>query len=211
MTAVEQTAYSLGLPDVSRETVEALQVYVSEIARWTQAINLVGKATVSDIWQRHVVDCAQLWPHVEDDRGRIWLDMGSGAGLPGLVLAILSMDSGRRTQITLMESDQRKAAFLNAIKAKLDLSVDIQSVRVEEAPPMAADVITGRAFAPLVKLLGYAARHKHLTTKLVLLKGENYRAEIDQACTAWRFDTTVAASETNPKSAILTITNLQPR
>ena len=110
-----------------------------------------------------------------------------------------------------MESDQRKVAFLNAIKAKLDLSVDIQSVRVEEAPPMAADVITARAFAPLVKLLEYAARHQHPTTKLVLLKGENYRAEINHACTAWRFDTTVALSETNPKSAILTITNLQPR
>lgn len=139
---------------VSRETLARLEDYAALLAKWNRAINLVSKGSLADLWRRHMLDSAQLADHLPEapaGRARIIADLGSGAGFPGLVLALLG--AGR---LHLIESDQRKASFLREAARSLGLDLEIHNARIETLPALPVDVVTARACAPLPKLIDYA-------------------------------------------------------
>src|SRR4029434_790258 len=142
--------------DVSRETLGQLEALVETLVRWQKAINLVGRATMEDVWTRHILDSAQLVPLIPADAKSL-ADLGSGGGFPGLVLAALRPD----LDMTLIEADARKAAVLGEAGRRMALGKPRRVViaRIEEAPPAKAEVVTARALAPLGQLLVWADRH----------------------------------------------------
>jgi 16S rRNA (guanine527-N7)-methyltransferase len=149
-------AAALALTPVSRETVERLQVYVDLLDRWRTVVNLVSKASFESVWTRHVADSAQLLPLAP--QARVWVDMGSGAGFPGMVIAIqLTAVEGAR--VHLIESDQRKSAFLREAARATGAPVTVHNHRIEDAASEIAssvDAITARALAPLPRLIAFA-------------------------------------------------------
>lgn len=155
---------------VSRETEERLEHYVSMLRGEAEKQNLISASTFDTIWARHIVDGAQLIPLAEADNGARWLDLGSGPGLPGLVIAICA-----DCQMTLVESRARRVDFLNQAVAELNLSanVTIKGCRLERVETDSFDVITARAFAPLPKLLDLSRRFSTEATKWLLPKGKN--------------------------------------
>lgn len=182
---------------VSHETLERLQVYVDLLARWSPRINLVSAATLADPWRRHILDSAQLSIDMKAVTGPI-ADLGSGAGLPGMVLAILG-----HSNIALLESDQRKCAFLRTAARETGTSVRICEGRIEAMPPIAAEVVTARACAPLAKLLELADRHRRPDGWAIFLKGRAAAAEIDDARRCWSFDLDHRPSLADPDGCIL--------
>src|SRR6202012_3858963 len=134
------------LVDVSRETRERLAAYVALLAKWNAKINLVGPATLPDVWRRHILDSAQV--HALDADAAVLVDLGSGAGLPGLILAILG-----GPEVHLIESDLRNAAFLQEAARQTGTKLTIHAKRIDAAPAIQADVVTARALARLANLL----------------------------------------------------------
>ncbi|KPP89194.1 MAG: 16S rRNA (guanine527-N7)-methyltransferase GidB [Rhodobacteraceae bacterium HLUCCA08] len=194
-----------GAANVSRETEAKLAAYADLLRKWTRKINLVSRATLDDLEHRHIVDSAQLldcapmeWEH--------WVDLGSGGGLPGLVIAIHSVGSGRH--ITLVESDQRKAAFLRTVIRELALPAKVSVGRVADQAPLRADVISARALAPLTTLLRYAEKHLSPDGTAVFPKGRTVADEIATARTEWSFALTKLPSKTSPDSVILRIEDI---
>ncbi len=168
------------LTNVSRETLSRLDAYLALMRRWQRAINLVGPATLNDPWRRHILDSAQLMRHLSPDPCAIY-DLGSGAGLPGLVLAIMG-----RAGIHLVESDTRKAQFQREVVRSLSLKVDIHAQRIDSLQPGCADVITARALAPLPRLLDLAEPLLRPNTICLFLKGQNASDELTEARKCWR-------------------------
>lgn len=164
---------------VSRETEGKLRAFSQLITQWTARINLISKATEDDVWHRHIVDSAQLFPHIPAEAARV-VDLGSGAGLPGLVIAMLAAELRPGLSVTLIESDLRKATFLRTAARELGLNVFVLSRRIEQTDPLGADVITSRALAPLVRLLPLAARHLAPGGSCLFLKGASWRDELSQ-------------------------------
>ena len=176
---------------VSRETQARLAAYLDLLRQWQQAINLVGRSTLDDPWRRHILDCAQLLPFLPD-RPLELADLGSGAGLPGLVLAC--MDDGIAAH--LVESDRRKAQFLREAARRLDLAnVTVHPVRIESLA-LAVDVVTSRALASLGDLLRLGHPLLRPTGRLVLPKGRNAAAELAAAAAGWTTQTLARARRT---------------
>ena len=144
--------------NVSRETTARLDAYAALLAKWNPAINLVARSTMTDFWTRHILDSAQLFD-LAPPGARHWADLGSGAGLPGLVIAILAPERTLDLRVTLIDSDQRKAAFLIAALRETGVRAEVRAERIEDLAPLGADIITARALAPLPVLLAYAERH----------------------------------------------------
>ncbi len=198
----------LALPpaaDVSRETLDRLRNFLALLKRWNQTINLVAPAPTETLWQRHVLDSLQLLPLLPPGDGPL-VDLGSGGGFPGLVLAIAS---GRPTH--LVESDKRKAAFLQQAAGALGLaSVGIHPRRIEDAALPPAAVLTARALAPLTALLPHA--HRLLAPGGIALfpKGRTAEAELAEATRAWTFGVERFGSRTDPDATILRLSEIQP-
>ena len=150
--------------DVSRETGDRLEALVSTLERWQKAINLIGRTTLGDVWRRHVLDSAQLKLLIPVE-AKTLVDLGSGAGFPGLVVAVLRPD----LQVTLIESDARKAAFLGEASRRMTLEKPPKIVigRIEAVAPTPADVITARALAPLGQLLAGERRSEVVPLRLL--------------------------------------------
>lgn len=200
-------------PDVSRETLARLQAYADTLARWQPRINLVGSATLPDIWQRHFLDSAQLYPLLPAQT-RVVADLGSGAGFPGLVLAIVAEAAGRDVLWHLVESDGRKAAFLAeaARQARVAGAIKIHAVRAEGlGGRMGADVITARALAPLEKLFDYAHPLVKADGLCLFLKGEKVEDELTVARQRWKFDLERHVSKSDPGGVVLAIKGLRLR
>lgn len=159
---------------VSRETLEKLEIYEALLLKWQRKINLVGPSTVKWIWHRHFLDSIQLLPLAPTDWQK-WLDIGSGAGFPGLPVAIVSGKSA-----VLIESDQRKAIFMREVIRQTNASAIVLNQRIEDAARQDADVISARALAPLDKLLDLANRHRGKNTVYLFLKGRNIDVELTQ-------------------------------
>tara|TARA_Y100000815_G_scaffold145213_1_gene131482 strand:+ start:2108 stop:2725 length:618 start_codon:yes stop_codon:yes gene_type:complete len=193
--------------NVSRETLDRLTAYVALLKKWNPAINLVAKSTLENAWSRHIADSAQIFD-LAPQGARHWVDLGSGGGFPGAVAAILAAERAPEMRITLVESDQRKATFLRTVARELDVPMTILARRIEDVPPLAADVVSARALASLSVLLGYAARHLAPGGVAIFLKGANHTAEIQEALASWRFDVQKTASRTAPDAVILTIGEL---
>jgi 16S rRNA (guanine527-N7)-methyltransferase len=187
----------------SPETAARLAAYRDLLLRWNTRINLISVETAGEIDQRHIADCAQLQPLLPP-AGPI-ADIGSGAGLPGLVLAVLQPER----EIHLVESDKRKAAFLVEASAQLKLPmVRVHACRAENAnlPPLSA--ITARALAPLATLLPHAAKFLALGGVAVFPKGKTAEKELTEAAQGWHFTCERFPSTTNPEATILRLSNV---
>ena len=193
--------------NVSRETLTAFETYATLLQKWQKAINLVSGATLGDLWHRHFLDSAQLMPLLPEGDGHI-TDLGSGAGFPGLVLALLS---GRPTH--LVESDQRKAAFLGEVARATGCAgrVQIHAARVEALKAWSAPVITARALADLSQLLDWASPFVTADTTCVFPKGAKAEEELTAALRVWKMTTERRRSVTDPTGLILRLSHLERR
>ncbi len=190
--------------NVSRETIERLRGFEGLLLKWNHAINLVSKSTISEVWNRHFLDSAQLARYLPEKGGH-WVDIGSGGGFPGIVLAILAKEMSGQTRFTLIESDSRKSAFLITVARELNLDVDVIVERVENAKPQDADILSARALASLSKLLEFSQIHLKKGGVCVFPKGKTFQEEIIHARELWRFDVVEHQSITNANSVILQI------
>lgn len=190
--------------DVSRETLERLEIYAALLEKWNPTINLVSRSTIGDLWSRHFLDSAQIFDLIPEEAYRC-LDLGSGGGFPGLVLAILSQEKNPARQVTLVESDLRKSAFLQTVAREVGLGTEIKACRIEALEPFGADVMTARALAPLSTLLNFAKMHLAYGGEAIFLKGANHRAEIEAAAEKRQFQCEIVESITDPNAVILKI------
>ncbi|MEM6407483.1 MAG: 16S rRNA (guanine(527)-N(7))-methyltransferase RsmG [Pseudomonadota bacterium] len=195
---------------VSRETLQELEDYAALLVKWNAKINLVSPATLPELWTRHILDSAQLF-HLLPGEVQSIGDIGSGGGLPGLILAILAKTKAPKIRVTMIESDRRKCAFLQTVSGQLGLGARILPDRIESAAPLQTDVLSARALAPLPKLMGYAARHLAPKGHALLMKGANVETEIEEALASWTFDLQKHPSQTQAEACILEVFNIRPR
>jgi 16S rRNA (guanine527-N7)-methyltransferase len=193
--------------NVSRETLARLKAYVGLLAEWNTRHNLVSKNSLEDVWRRHVWDSAQLIRFVPESANNL-VDLGSGAGFPGLVLAAMLRERlGFKT--VLYESIAKKCAFLIAAAERMQIQVDVRNARMEEARQEPFDLVTARACAPLTKLLGYARPFQGAKTLSLFLKGQNVEAELTEARTSWKLNAVRHDSLTDPSGVILEIRDIE--
>ena len=192
---------------VSRETAERLAIYQGMIRQWNPRINLVAPSTLDDLENRHIADCLQVADLAGATTGT-WADLGSGGGLPGLVLAIAQADTD--TDFTLIESDQRKAAFLRAVVRETGLRrVTVLPRRIEAVPSLNAAYVSARALAPLRQLVAYLALHLAPSGRAFLMKGRQWQAEVEDARQDWIFDHVAHPSRTQDGAAILEVSGVK--
>ena len=187
---------------VSRETLGRLETYVDLLLRWTRRVNLISASTADAVWTLHILDSVQIWPFAPHAPA-LWLDLGSGGGLPGIVCAILAADLSPKTRMHLVESDRRKSAFLMTCLRELDLDATVHACRIENLSMELADVISARAVAPLPRLFELCAPHAAPSTVLLFPKGARYAEEIEAARSQWRFTADARPSITDPAARIL--------
>ena len=160
------------LLNVSRETINKFQLYLTLLKKWQRRINLVSNSTLADAWRRHILDSGQLAAYYPPQTRQI-LDVGSGAGFPGLVLAIMG-----GVTVDLVESDQRKAVFLSTVIRELGLPANVHNQRIEVMPNLRPDVITARALAPVPKLLNLIETQMSTECVCLFLKGASVKDEL---------------------------------
>lgn len=190
--------------DVSRETYERLEAFKELVRKWTVKINLISPATIGQIWERHILDSVQVWP-LAPENARSWVDIGSGGGFPGIVMAILAKEFRPEMIVTLIESDQRKCAFLRTAGRELGLNIKVLSERVESVAPMGADVMTARALAALDVLMGFADRHLSEDAVAIFPKGRAFEGEVQEARKQWQFSLEIYESMTDPEARLLRV------
>jgi len=190
---------------VSRETLGHLKIYVGALREWNVQHNLVSAGSLVDVWRRHIWDCAQIARFVPDD-AKTLADLGAGAGLPGLILAELLRD---RVQVSLYEATAKKARFLEAAAAAMQLKVVVKNLRIEDAPSQKFDVITARAMAPLPKLLSYAQKFVGNHSVCLFPKGQNVEAELTEARKSWKLKVRKHPSLSDPSGTVLEVRELQ--
>ncbi|WP_331255207.1 16S rRNA (guanine(527)-N(7))-methyltransferase RsmG [Candidatus Bealeia paramacronuclearis] len=187
--------------------MDRFQIYKVLLLKWQKAINLVSRETIKDLENRHFKDSLQLLDYISEDLTS-HLDLGSGAGFPGLVLAIASS----RLQTTLVESDQRKCEFLKNVSRETKTPVTILNVRIENLGNESKyDLITARALAPLIDLLKYSEPLSHDGTQFLFLKGRGFKEEIEDAEKKWKFDLEIFHSSTHSEGVIIQIKNLKKK
>lgn len=192
---------------IEEDILDRLEIYIRLLAKWQKAINLVGPKTLEDPWRRHILDSAQLIDLVGAAEGadnRI-VDLGSGAGLPGLILALMT-----GLPVQLVESDQRKSTFLREAARETRTAVDVHVGRIEAIQPLLGNVVTARALAPLVKLLPWVHRHLADGGKTVLLKGADVDEELTVCSKQWTMNLTRKCSASDASGTVLIIENLTP-
>ena len=187
--------------NVSRETLQRLERYAEALVKWQRSINLVAASSLNDLWCRHMLDSAQLLPYLPSHVGCL-VDMGSGAGFPGLVLAILGVRS-----VHLVEADVRKCVFLaeaaRAAGLELGRNPILHRSRIEDMRDLRADVVTARACAPLGQLLAYAEPFLDASSICLFLKGARVEEELTEAAKTWRMEVERFPSLSDPSGTIL--------
>jgi 16S rRNA (guanine527-N7)-methyltransferase len=196
MRALSREAFGEQL-GVSRETLERLTVFLDLLRRWQPAINLVGSATLTDPWRRHVLDSAQLAAHVPAEAADL-VDLGSGAGFPGMVLALLGVRG-----VHLIEGDRRKVRFLREVARVTGAPATIHAVRIEQMHGWPAAVVTARALAPLPRLLELADRFLVLDSVALFLKGKSVERELTDARANWHMVSEMFPSLSEPTGTVL--------
>ena len=189
---------------VSRETLNQLKRYAELLENWNSRHNLVSRASMAGVWQRHFWDSAQLGPLIPAS-AKTLVDIGSGAGFPGLVLAVIRPE----LEIVLLEATAKKCRFLQTVASDLRLNVQICHQRIEDTKPQPFDVITARACARLTELLAYAQRFWGKTTRALFHKGQNVASELTDARKSWRIEAEQHPSRSDPSGIILEIRELQ--
>ncbi len=196
--------------NVSRETLQDLESFASLVAKWTLKINLISKSDAGQIWERHVVDSVQIYKFAPATYSK-WVDMGSGGGFPGIVMAILGKAQQPAAQFILIESDIRKATFLRTAVRELNLNAKVLAERIEAVPQQHADIVSARALASLSGLLPHISRHIGATGVALLHKGQRAGQEIAEAQRDWTFDLEDHTSFTDPDARILTLQRIASR
>jgi len=189
---------------VSRETLAKLALLVDLLQKWQRAINLVAANTLQDVWRRHILDSAQLYPLLSPGT-RSLIDIGSGAGFPGLVLAAMGVP-----EVHSVESDQRKCAFQREAARVAGLSVTIHAQRVESLPKMQADAIVSRACADLTQFLEYAFPFMAPSSQCLFIKGQQVERELTEAGKGWKMQTERFPSRTDPTGTVLRLSHVEP-
>lgn len=187
------------LLDVSRETLDRLRQWVDLLELWQRRINLVANSTLLDPWRRHVLDGGQILRHARPS-DRTWADLGTGPGVPGMILAIMGVP-----EMHLVESDQRKAAFLRESARITGTRVTIHAMRIEQATLPDLDVVTARALAPLDKLLELAVPHMGEGTVALFAKGQALPTELTDASRRWHMKRDVLPSLSDPRGNLLRV------
>lgn len=193
------------LPDVSRETMDKLDIFHGLLAKWTASINLISKPTRDQIWSRHILDSAQIWQH-KPSKHKIWVDIGTGGGFPGLILAIMAEDD---TEFHFVESDARKCAFLRNASREVGVSVTVHTQRIESMSGLCADVVSARALATVDKLLTLTTDILADDGVCMFQKGAACDIEIEEAQNNWAFLYDIKPSITSNEGALLTIKDIQ--
>ena len=190
---------------VSRETLARLEAYAALLAQWNERINLVAGDSLRDPWRRHFLDSAQLLPLIPAS-ARSLVDLGSGAGFPGLVLAILDVPG-----VELIEADSRKCAFLREAARIAAVPITIRNTRIERLPPHPVDVVIARGCAPLDRLLVLAQGFVGPHTSGLFLKGERAEEELTAARRAWNMTASLHPSRSDPRGVILALEQIARR
>jgi 16S rRNA (guanine527-N7)-methyltransferase len=194
---------------VSRETYDKLRDYESLIQKWNPSINLVAKSTLSDIWERHIVDSAQVYYAASAGLSGNFTDIGSGGGLPAIVISLLAQGADKQFQMTMVESDKRKSVFLRTAIRELGLNnTNVLNERIENVQIPVSKFISARALAPLTELFGFAEKLSDDKTTFLFQKGKNWLSEIEIAQNHWSFDYEAIKSETDSNAVILKIRGL---
>lgn len=189
-----------------------LERFVALLTEWQSAHNLVARSTLAEVWTRHVADSLQLLDHAPTDF-REWFDLGSGAGFPGLVVAIACKGHPER-HVTLVESNGKKAAFLRAAIRETGANASVAAERIETHSAKVAgkgDVVSARALAPLPALIGLAQPYLRNGGVMLFLKGEDAVEELEAAAQRWRFDVVSLPSTTDSRGWILAIRNVEAK
>jgi 16S rRNA (guanine527-N7)-methyltransferase len=191
--------------DVPRETMERLDRFVALLRTENERQNLVSSASLSEVWQRHIGDSLQLLRFVPDP-GASWVDLGTGAGFPGLIVAAL-----HRGPVTLIEERRLRADFLRAAAEAMQLEVEILQARAQSLPPRPFDVISARAFAPLGRLLDFGTGLSTITSLWLLPKGRNAETELAALDSTWQGAFRLEPSITDPDARIIVATGVHRR
>ena len=190
---------------LSKTQVDKLDFYLSTIIKHNKHTNLIGRSTIENIWDRHVLDCLQLTKHITNKKLKI-LDLGTGAGLPGILLSIVGYQ-----KVLMIDSAKKKTDFVREIIKELSLTAKIQNKRIEKPPTSKHDIIISRALAPLVKLLTYARMYSNKNTTSLFLKGRNVISEIDIATKVFFFEYEKIKSLSSNDGCILKINNIRSK
>jgi 16S rRNA (guanine527-N7)-methyltransferase len=198
---------------VPRETIHRLLRYADLLAHWQKSTNLVARSTLPSLWSRHFADSAQLRDLAPD--ARLWLDLGSGAGFPGLVVAILLQAGRPDFRMHLVEANKKKCAFLAEVARETGAPVDIHDMRIEELAEtpqrLMPDVVSARALAPLPRLFELAAPFFGATTRGLFLKGREADAELETASREWELTSRLHPSVTARDAEVVEVTGLRSR
>ena len=194
----------LGGLNVSRETIERLKKYEELLRHWNKSINLVARTTIDSIWQRHFEDSASVFHLLEETRGQV-VDLGSGAGFPGAVIAILAQELAPEFQVNCIEADIRKCEFLRTVGRVTGVPFGVISRRIEDTPHQNAKAVTARALAPLNRLIALAQPHLAEDGIMLFHKGASWESELDEAKTNWKFEYEVTPSSVSSDSVLLKI------
>jgi 16S rRNA (guanine527-N7)-methyltransferase len=203
-TLTDDRAKALKLVSVSRETLEKLDAFVDLLLTWQRTTNLIASSTASEIWTRHVADSAQLLELVSP-AARVWIDIGSGAGLPGLIVACSLTPPA---VVHLVESNAKKAAFLREAVRITGAPAQVHAQRIEDFAQEfqgRADVVAARAVAPLTTLLGYVEPFVKKGAQALLLKGQDVAGELTAAAKYWRIEADLVPSKTDSKARIVVV------
>lgn len=193
---------------VSHETYIRLQKHSHLVAKWTGRINLIAPSTRERVWLRHSEDSVQLWP-LRPSSAVHWIDLGSGGGFPGLVIAVLAEEFAPQMTTTLVEADSRKAAFLRYCSAELGIRCEIHQCRIEDYRGPSGDVISARALARLDRLLPLALPLAAENAVFLFPKGRRAVSELTLVRRDWHIEFEEIASCTDPEAVILKITEVE--
>lgn len=199
--------------NVSRETVTRLTIYQALLGKWQKAINLVGPATLDNFWHRHAADSAQILA-LAPAKAETWLDFGSGAGFPGLVLAIMLAERHAMAHVHMVESDRKKVNFLRTVLRDTNIAATVHHARIEALAanrPLSlaqVDVVTARALAPLGELAGFMAPFCNSSTIALLHKGRDWQDELTACRKNWNMMVETHESCTDAAARIVEISQL---
>lgn len=194
--------------NVSRETIENLAKYHDLLKLWAKKINLISLTTIDEIWERHFANSARFLNYFDKMPNSV-IDFGSGAGFPGLVIALLLKDKNIDAKITLVDENHKRIAFLREAARLMDLQINFENSKVENVIPEKYEVVTARAFAPLHKLLHFSHAYSQLGARLVFLKGQDIDSEVINAKVNWNFKHTIKYFDNLNKSCIIEISELE--
>ncbi len=194
--------------NVSRETMDRLQILVDMLVKWNRSAGLVADATLEEVWERHILDSYQLLDHFPFGIRKV-VDIGTGGGFPGLVLAIATANRHPHAKFVLVDSNGRKCEFLREVCRQTGIDAEIVQSRAEQLAPQKADVMTARALARLDKLLELAQRHTKRNGMCLFLKGKNWSDEITAATSRWKFQFMRQQSRSNEDGQVLLVRKVQ--